>query len=243
MAAWTAPRNEVAVARVLVVDDEPNLLHSVAYSLRKEGYEVITAADGEEALAKARRESWDALVLDIMLPKIDGFEVCRRLRAESTIPILMLTAKDSEIDRVVGLEIGADDYLTKPFSMRELVARVRAMLRRATMTPAQSQTPDVFRLDDLEVDLQRRRVICQGREVALKPKEFDLLAFLMARPGRVFTRDDLLERVWGYNYPGITRTVDAHVRSLREKLGDDADAPRWVETVRGVGYRFREGVP
>jgi DNA-binding response OmpR family regulator len=219
------------------------LLHSVAYSLRKEGYEVITAADGEEALAKARRESWDALVLDIMLPKIDGFEVCRRLRAESTIPILMLTAKDSEIDRVVGLEIGADDYLTKPFSMRELVARVRAMLRRATMTPAQSQTPDVFRLDDLEVDLQRRRVICQGREVALKPKEFDLLAFLMARPGRVFTRDDLLERVWGYNYPGITRTVDAHVRSLREKLGDDADAPRWVETVRGVGYRFREGVP
>jgi DNA-binding response OmpR family regulator len=231
------------VARVLVVDDEPNLLHSVAYSLRKEGYEVLTAADGEQALATARRETPDALVLDIMLPKMDGFEVCRRLRAESTIPILMLTAKDSEIDRVVGLEIGADDYLTKPFSMRELVARVRAMLRRASMLAAQPPAPDVIRLDELEVDLQRRRVICRGREVALKPKEFDLLAFLMARPGRVFTRDDLLERVWGYNYPGITRTVDAHVRSLREKLGDDADAPRWVETVRGVGYRFHEGAP
>lgn len=228
------------MTKVLVVDDEPNLLHSVAYSLRKEGYEVVTAGDGEEALGKARREAPDALVLDVMLPKIDGFEVCRRLRAESTLPILMLTAKDSEIDRVVGLEIGADDYLTKPFSMRELIARVKAMLRRSAIVQAQAPTPDVLRGDEIEVDLQRRRVICCGNEVALKPKEFDLLAFLIARPGKVFTRDVLLERVWGYNYPGVTRTVDAHVRSLREKLGDDADTPRWIETVRGVGYRFRE---
>ncbi|MHB1415135.1 MAG: response regulator, partial [Chloroflexota bacterium] len=226
----------------LVVDDEANLLHSVAYSLRREGHEVVTAADGEEALAKAQSEKPDAVVLDIMLPKIDGFEVCRRLRTESTVPILMLTAKDSEIDRVVGLEIGADDYLTKPFSMRELIARVKAMLRRAGMVQTQpAAEPDVLRTSDLEVDLQRRRVLRQGAEVALKPREFDLLAYLMARPGRVFTRDALLERVWGYEYGGITRTVDAHVRSIREKLGDDAESPRWIETVRGVGYRFREG--
>ena len=230
------------MAKVLVVDDEANLLHSVAYSLRREGHEVVTAADGEEALAKAQSEKPDAVVLDIMLPKIDGFEVCRRLRTESTVPILMLTAKDSEIDRVVGLEIGADDYLTKPFSMRELIARVKAMLRRAGMVQTQpAAEPDVLRTSDLEVDLQRRRVLRQGEEIALKPKEFDLLAYLMARPGRVFTRDALLERVWGYEYGGITRTVDAHVRSIREKLGDDAESPRWIETVRGVGYRFREG--
>jgi len=229
------------LARVLVVDDEVNLLHSVAYSLRKEGHEVLTAADGEEALSKARAEKPDLLVLDIMLPKMDGFEVCRRLRAESTLPILMLTAKDSEIDRVVGLELGADDYLTKPFSMRELLARVKAMLRRASMVQAAPPAAEVLTAGELVVDAGRRRVLCGGREIALKPKEFDLLAFLIARPGRVFTRDALLEQVWGYDYPGITRTVDAHVRSLREKLGDDAESPRWIETVRGVGYRFIEG--
>ncbi|MHB1006143.1 MAG: response regulator transcription factor [Chloroflexota bacterium] len=229
------------MAKVLVVDDEPNLLHSVAYSLQRDGYVVVTAADGEEALAKARREAPDVVVLDVMLPKMDGFEVCRRLRAESIVPILMLTAKDSEVDRVVGLEIGADDYLTKPFSMRELIARVKAMLRRAGMVQTQASTSDLLKGDGLEVDPQRRRVTHDDVEVALKPMEFELLAFLMANPGRVYSRDELLERVWGYQYPGITRTVDAHVRSLREKLGDDADEPRWIETVRGVGYRFREG--
>ncbi len=228
------------MAKILVVDDEPNLLHSVAYSLRREGHEVIAAADGEDALAQARRERPDLLILDVMLPRLDGFEVCRRLRAESTLPILMLTAKDAEIDRVVGLELGADDYLTKPFSMRELIARVRAMLRRAAMVQAQPGMAATVHAGGLVVDLERRRVVADGREVALKPKEFDLLAFLMARPGRVLTREVLLEHVWGYNYAGITRTVDAHVRSLREKLGDNAEAPRWLETVRGVGYRFRE---
>lgn len=226
--------------KVLVVDDEPNLLHSVTYTLRKEGYQVVTAVDGVEALTRARAESPDAVVLDVMLPHLDGFEVCRRLRAESTVPILMLTAKDSEIDRVVGLEIGADDYLTKPFSMRELTARVKAMLRRAGMVTVQTPVSDVLRADEIEVDLERRRVVRSGEDVALKPKEFELLAYLIAHPGRVFTREELLARVWGYDYPGITRTVDAHVRSLRDKLGDDAEAPRWVETVRGVGYRFRE---
>ncbi len=228
------------MAKVLVVDDEPNLLHSVAYNLRREGYDVVTAEDGEVALATAKAEVPDLLVLDVMLPKIDGFEVCRRLRAESTVPILMLTAKDTEIDRVVGLEIGADDYLTKPFSMRELVARIKAMLRRAGMVKIEQEETEAIELDGIEVDLERRRVRREGETIALKPKEFDLLAFLIARPGRVFSRDDLLIRVWGYSYPGITRTVDAHIRGLREKLGDDADAPRWLETVRGVGYRFRD---
>jgi DNA-binding response OmpR family regulator len=230
------------LARILVVDDEPNLLHSVAYSLRKEGHEVVTADDGEEALDKAGSDKPDVIVLDVMLPGLDGFEVCRRLRATSTVPILMLTAKDSEIDRVVGLEIGADDYLTKPFSMRELMARVKAMLRRVGMVQSPPEgAGDILKATGLEVDLLRRRVVCEGLEVTLKPKEFDLLAFLIARPGRVFTRDALLEHVWGYDYGGITRTVDAHVRSLREKLGDDAESPRWIETLRGVGYRFREG--
>ena len=228
------------MAKILVVDDEPNLLHSLAYSLRREGYEVSTAVDGEEALALAGHQNPDAVVLDVMLPKLDGFEVCRRLRAASTVPILMLTAKDSEIDRVVGLELGADDYLTKPFSMRELLARIKALLRRAGMVQSHPTTEDVLRAGDLEVDLAKRRVRVGGREVLLKPMEFQLLAFLLANPGRVFSRDSLLERVWGYEYAGITRTVDAHIRSLREKLGDDAETPRWLETVRGVGYRLRE---
>ncbi|MCL4466136.1 MAG: response regulator transcription factor [Chloroflexi bacterium] len=227
--------------KILVVDDEPNLLHSVAYSLRREGHEVLTAADGEEALKLARGNSPDAIVLDVMLPKLDGFEVCRRLRSESQVPILMLTAKDSEIDRVVGLEIGADDYLTKPFSMRELQARVKALLRRSIRTePASGQKAELLRAGELSVDLARRRVLVAEREVALKPKEFDLLAYLLANRGRVFTREALLRQVWGYPEAGITRTVDAHVRALREKLGDDVDSPKWLETVRGVGYRARE---
>ena len=228
------------MAKILIVDDEPNLLHSLAYSLRREGYEVATAADGEEALTVARRDNPDAVVLDVMLPKLDGFEVCRRLRAGSNVPVLMLTAKDSEIDRVVGLELGADDYLTKPFSMRELQARIKALLRRAGMVQSQPAADEVLRAGELVMDLTRRRVRVGEREVTLKPLEFQLLAFLLANRGRVFTREFLLERVWGYEQAGITRTVDAHIRSLREKLGDDVEAPTWLETVRGVGYRLRE---
>ncbi|MHB1130960.1 MAG: response regulator transcription factor [Chloroflexota bacterium] len=228
------------MAKVLVVDDEPNLLHSVAYSLRREGYEVLTAADGEEALRVAAESQPDAVVLDLMLPKIDGLEVCRRLRAAGPVPILMLTARDTEIDRVVGLELGADDYVTKPFSMRELQARVKALLRRAGAAHHVPPSSDRISAGGLDLDRSRRRVRADGREVELKPKEFDLLAFLMSNRGIVFSRDTLLQRVWGYEYAGITRTVDAHMRSLREKLGDDAQTPRWLETVRGIGYRLRE---
>ena len=177
-----------------------------------------------------------------MLPGIDGLEVCRRLRQRGAVPILMLTARDSEVDRVVGLEIGADDYLSKPFSMRELLARVKAILRRAELDRAAGETLDPERIEanGLTVFLGRRRVVADGVEVALKPREFDLLAFLARHRGQVFTRGQLLTQVWGYDYTGDTRTVDVHVRSLRTKLGDRADVPRWIETVWGVGYRFRE---
>lgn len=230
------------MARILIVDDESNLRHTVGYNLRREGHEVLEAAGGEAALAVAAAQGVDLVILDIMLPGMDGFEVCRRLRQRSGVPILMLTARDSEVDRVVGLEIGADDYLAKPFSMRELLARVKAMLRRADLDRpgTASAAEEGVVADGLTIQFGRRRVIVVGAEVPLKPREFDLLAFLARHPGQVFTREQLLARVWGYDYAGDTRTVDVHVRGLRDKLGDRADAPRWIETVWGVGYRFRE---
>jgi two-component system, OmpR family, response regulator ResD len=238
-----AARAEASVARILIVDDEPNLRHTVGYNLRRAGHDVLEAADGEAALVSAAGRPLDLVVLDLMLPGIDGLEVCRRLRAGGSVPILMLTARDSEVDRVVGLELGADDYLVKPFSMRELLARVKAILRRGELDRAAAATaaPEVLEGDGLTVQLAQRRVLVGGRDVSLKPREFDLLAFLARRPGQVFTRAQLLAQVWGYAYAGDTRTVDVHVRSLRTKLGDSAEAPRWLETVWGVGYRFREG--
>ncbi len=230
------------MARILLVDDEPNLRHTVSYNLRREGHEVLAVADGESALATARAQAVDLVILDLMLPGIDGLEVCRRLRERNAVPIIMLTARDSEVDRVVGLEMGADDYLAKPFSMRELLARVKAVLRRADLAraAAEAQAPDRIQADGLTIRLSHRRVEVDGVEVALKPREFDLLAFLARHPGQVFSRAQLLAQVWGYDYAGDTRTVDVHVRSLRTKLGDRADTPRWLETVWGVGYRFRE---
>src|ERR1700682_6174782 len=224
--------------RILVVDDEANLRHTLGYALRQEGYEVLTAENGEDGLETFRSTKPDLVILDVMLPRLDGFEVCRRIRRESDVPILMLTARDTELDKVVGLEIGADDYLAKPFSTRELVARVRALLRRTRQTVA----PVGERLESagLLLDAGRHRVTLEGREIALKTKEFDLLSFFMAHPGPVFGREQLLARVWGYDFAGDSRTVDTHVKTLREKLGDPAEHPRWVETVRGVGYRFRE---
>jgi DNA-binding response OmpR family regulator len=205
------------VARLVLVDDDANLRHTLGYTLRQEGFEVFAAEDGERGLEAFRQNRPDIVLLDVMLPKLDGFEVCRRIRRESDVPILMLTARDTELDKVVGLELGADDYLAKPFSTRELVARVRALLRRT-------------------------RVTLEGSEIALKPKEFDLLAFFMGHPGQVFGREQLLASVWGYDFAGDSRTVDTHVKTLREKLADDAENPRWIETVRGVGYRFRESI-
>jgi DNA-binding response OmpR family regulator len=202
---------------------------------------VSCAADGEQALELAGREPPDAVVLDVMLPKLDGFDVCRALRRASTVPILMLTARDDEVDKIVGLELGADDYLTKPFSVRELLARVRAMLRRVEMLrPA--EPPPSSRLvvaDEIKVNLDEHRVFRGEHLLQLKPKEYDLLVFLMQRPGRVFTRDQLLSQVWGYEFAGDSRTVDVHVRWLRQKIEADPSSPVLIETVRGVGYRFR----
>ena len=228
------------MTRVLVVDDEPVLVDTIRYNLRREGYEVQVASDGNEALKLAQAAAPDLVVLDLMLPGIDGLEVCRQLRRDSTVPILMLTAKDDEVDKIVGLEVGADDYMTKPFSMRELLARVRAMLRRSRM---QQQAPDAdaaqpVRSGDLEADPLQRRLTLRGGALQLKPKEFDLLIYLMQQRGRVLTRDQLLEKVWGYTFGGDTRTVDVHIRWLREKIEDDPSSPRRLETVRGVGYRF-----
>lgn len=228
------------MARVLVVDDEATLVDTIRYNLRREGYDVQVASDGNEALKLARAVAPDLVVLDLMLPGIDGLEVCRQLRRDSTVPILMLTAKDDEVDKIVGLEVGADDYMTKPFSMRELLARVRAMLRRSRMTQETAATEGAqsVRSGDLEADPLQRKVLLGDRSLQLKPKEFDLLVYLMQQRGRVLTRDQLLEKVWGYTFGGDTRTVDVHIRWLREKIEEEPGTPRRLETVRGVGYRF-----
>jgi len=225
---------------VLVVEDEASLASTLSYNFRKNGFNVVEARDGVEGLQAARRDQPDIVVLDLMLPRMDGIEVCRRLRADSDVPIIMLTAKTEELDRVVGLEVGADDYLTKPFSMRELVARVRALLRRAGgRAPAAEARVEA---GELVLDLRGRMVTRAGAGVQLKPKEFDLLVFLARNAGQVFTREQLLRQVWGYEFFGGSRTVDVHIRWLREKLEPVPSAPRHLLTVRGVGYKFvREG--
>ena len=230
--------------KVLVVEDEPVLLETLEYNLARQGYEVCTAADGPAALDVAREEQPDLIVLDVMLPGMDGFEVCRTLRPEMSVPILMLTARDEEIDKVVGLEVGADDYMTKPFSMRELVARVKALLRRVRLDreelAAEGAEGGSERLTfgDLTVDLARCEVLREGEPLHLKPKEYDLLVFLTRNRGIVLSRDLILERVWGWDYGGGSRTVDVHVRWLREKIEPDPASPSRIVTVRGVGYRF-----
>jgi len=230
--------------KVLVVEDEPVLLETLEYNLARQGYEVCTAADGPTALEVAREEQPDLIVLDIMLPGMDGFEVCRTLRPEMSVPILMLTARDEEIDKVVGLEVGADDYMTKPFSMRELMARVKALLRRVRLDreelTAESAEVGSERLafGDLTIDLARCEVLREGEPLHLKPKEHDLLVFLARNRGIVLSRDLILERVWGWDYGGGSRTVDVHVRWLREKIEPDPASPFRIVTVRGVGYRF-----
>ena len=225
--------------KVLVVEDDTNLLEAIRYNLRKEGHDVVIASDGEQAIEAARKEKPDLIILDIMLPKMSGFEVCRILRKEMTVPILMLTAKADETDKIVGLEIGADDYMTKPFSMRELLARVRAMLRRAKMaaTPSAAETT-LIKIGDMEVDTGRHLVSLSGGLLDLSPKEFDLLVFLAKNRGLVFTREQLLEKVWGYDYTGDTRTVDVHIRWLRQKIESDAGHPEYLVTVRGTGYKL-----
>jgi DNA-binding response OmpR family regulator len=233
--------------KVLVVEDEPALVDTLEYSLRRQGYTVKVATDGAQALELARREQPDLIVLDVMLPSLDGFEVCRILRQEMSAPILMLTARTDEVDKIVGLEVGADDYLTKPFSMRELMARVKALLRRVRLVREEvaseeklPSAPSSERLvfGELILDLGRRELIYQQQVQHLKPKEFDLLVFLARNRGIVLSRDLILERVWGWDYDGGSRTVDVHVRWLREKIEADPSHPVRLITVRGIGYRF-----
>ena len=233
----------MASSRIMIVEDDQTLLGVLKYNLTKEGYNVVTAIDGAQALEVARSEKPELIVLDIMLPKLDGFEVCRILRREMTVPILMLTAKTEEIDKVVGLELGADDYMTKPFSMREFLARIRAMLRRTEMmkqeiASSKEVKPSVVKVGSLEIDPVRHQVSLSGSLLDLSPKEFDLLAFLASNQARVFSRDYLLEKVWGYDYAGDTRTVDVHIRWLRQKIEVDPANPKHLLTVRGVGYKF-----
>ena len=226
--------------RIVIVDDDARIRDLLRRYLTQEGFEVLQAEDGKALNRILLRDTVDLIVLDLMMPGEDGLSICRRLRAaKDRTPIIMLTAKGEDVDRIVGLEVGADDYLSKPFSIRELVARVRAALRRSARIP-QVPSEDVYESDGLRVDLGRRQVLREGVEIALKPKEFDLLAFLIAEPGQVFTRDRILTGVWGFDYSGDSRTVDTHVKTLRDKIGDVALSSRWIETVRGSGYRFRE---
>ncbi len=224
------------VKTILVVDDEPTLVATLKYNLERESFRVLEAADGEAALEAARAGRPDLIVLDLMLPGLSGLEVCRILRKETRVPIIMLTAKDAEVDKVVGLETGADDYVTKPFGMPELMARVRALLRRAE--PGADGASDVVESGDLRVDMTRREVQRGGSPLRLKPRELDLLGFFMRRRGRAFSREELLNQVWGYEFADDTRTVDVHVRWLRQKIESDPAQPSRLITVRGVGYRF-----
>jgi DNA-binding response OmpR family regulator len=222
---------------ILVVDDEPTLRETLAEALDADGFRVLTAADGREALSRFREHQPDLVVLDLMLPELSGIEVCRIIRGESGVPIVMLTAKTSELDKVVGLELGADDYVTKPFSLRELTARIRALLRR-TEQLAEAPTP-LVELGALTVDLAGHRLLRGGERVPLKPKVFELLAYLLRHPGQVLTREQLLEHVWGYDYAGETRTVDVHVHWLRAAIEPAPAEPVYLHTVRGIGYVFR----
>lgn len=233
------------MSKVLVVDDDKNILDVLKYNLLKEGYAVATAEDGFKALEVARSEKPDLIILDIMLPGLNGLEVCRILRKETSVPILMLTAKIEEIDKVVGLEVGADDYITKPFSIRELLARIGATLRRSSWTqqpPAypEEEVPVSLKAGGLEIDSAGHRISSNGSILSLTPKEFDLLSFLVQHRGQVFSRERLIEKVWGYDYEGTDRTVDVHVRSLRQKIEDNPEKPKHLLTVHGFGYKFEE---
>lgn len=234
----------MAKPTILVVDDERHIVELVRFNLEKEGYRVITAQDGKEACYLASSEKPDLIILDVMLPEMDGFEVCQFIQRDSTIsevPIIMLTARTEELDKVLGLELGADDYMTKPFSPRELMARVKARLRRTVKKPPERNDDNgVIRIGGLVIDPLRFEVSLEGAELDLTPKEFELLRFLARSPGRVLTRDFLLENIWGYEYVGDTRTVDVHIRHLRQKIESDPANPQYIETVRGIGYKFKE---
>jgi DNA-binding response OmpR family regulator len=229
---------EGTVKHILLIEDDDYITRPVARALQEGGYEVSVASDGETGLALALEARPDLVVLDILLPGIDGWEVCRRLRASSTVPILMLTALGEEVDRILGLELGADDYLTKPFSTRELLARINATLRRVELDRTHMEQSHTLNVGDVTIDLDKRQAFKQDKELQLRYKEFELLSLLVARADEVVPRADLFDKVWGTDWLGDTRTLDVHIRWLREKLEEDPSAPRYILTVRGVGYRF-----
>jgi two-component system, OmpR family, response regulator len=230
----------ISAPRILLVDDELSVQKLLAYPLRKEGYDVIPALDGREALERLRDDNFDLVVLDVMLPRMDGFDVCRAIRSRSTVPIIMLTAKTEETDKVLGLELGADDYITKPFSVREFRSRVKAVLRRAALAQPEAQFEEPIDADDLSIDFEKRSVVVRGESARLTYVEFEIIAALARAPGRVFSRTMLLERVWGDASYRDPRTIDVHIRHLREKLEQEPKTPELILTVRGVGYRFRD---
>lgn len=228
--------------KILVVDDEKSIVNIIAYNLKKEGYEVLCAMDGEEALKTAFDEKPDLILLDIMMPKMDGYEVCRKIREKSDVPIIMLTARADEVDKVIGLEMGADDYVTKPFGNRELVARVKANIRRSSIKPREDEANDERKntqiFGELVIDFDRYEVLKRGEIINLTLREYELLKFLATQKTQIFTRESLLEKVWGYEYFGDVRAVDVTIRRLREKIEDDASKPRYIMTKRGIGYYF-----
>lgn len=226
------------MAKVLVVDDEASIVNIISYNLKKEGYEVITAEDGETGLDLALSESPDLILLDIMMPKMDGYEVCRKIREKSNVPIIMLTARADEVDKVIGLEMGADDYVTKPFGNRELIARVKAHLRRSAAKDMPETNGNVQTFGDLTIDFDRYEVTKRGEVINLTLREFELLTFLATQKTQIFNRETLLEKVWGYEYFGDVRAVDVTIRRLREKIEDDPGKPRYIITKRGIGYYF-----
>ncbi len=224
--------------KVLVVDDEKLIVKGLRFSLEQEGMEVDCAYDGEEALEYARNKEYDIVLLDIMLPKLDGYEVCQQIREFSNMPIVMLTAKGDDMDKILGLDYGADDYITKPFNILEIKARIKAIMRR-TGRPEKNQTGRIVEASDLKMDLESRRLFISGKEINLTAKEFDLLELMALNPGKVYSRENLLNTVWGYEYPGDVRTVDVHIRRLREKIETNPSEPRYVHTKWGVGYYFQ----
>lgn len=224
--------------KILIVDDEPLLVKGLKYSLEQDGYEVTAAIDGEEALEKAKEQKFDLILLDLMLPKIDGLQVCQQIRLSSQVPIIMLTAKGEDMSKILGLEYGADDYLTKPFNILELKARIKAVLRRY-QSMDQPIEERVIKIDDFRINTLGRKVSLKGEEVNLTAKEFDLLLLLASNPGKIYSREELLEIIWGYEYFGDLRTVDVHIRRLREKIEDNSSNPEYILTKWGVGYYFR----
>ncbi|MCX7884103.1 MAG: response regulator transcription factor [Caloramator sp.] len=225
--------------KILIIDDESNIVELIKYNLEMNGYKVLYAYDGNEGLNIAREQNPDLILLDIMLPQMDGFDVCKEIKKDKEIehiPIIMLTAKGEEFDKILGLELGADDYITKPFSVRELLARIKAVMRRNK----KEENSQVIKFDNLIIDFDKHEVLKSGKKVDLTLKEFELLRLLILNKGKVLTRDFLLDKIWGYEYYGETRTVDVHVRHLRQKIEDDDKNPRYIETIRGIGYKFKE---